>query len=107
MNPYRTSPEVAEMENRALKEQVQILERRFQELSGDYQKSLRDKVELTKKLTEIPVSHVAWEYSTVPHRGLNANDTDKLFNKYGKDGWEMVSSTDIHAFFKRQVLLKK
>jgi hypothetical protein len=48
-----------------------------------------------------------FEYLTIafnlPKDSYDFEDSDKILNSYGKDGWELVLITNDNAIFKREV----
>lgn len=83
-SPYRTGDPQAEIER--LTAEVTYLRRQLSEMSAS-----------------IVTKRSAWEHMVVHHSQFNELETTALLDKAGRDGFELVSSTDQNAFFKRRL----
>lgn len=112
-HPYRPAPDVSGAIQASLQEamrqtelKARNTERQLAEALAENTKLLRENVRLTELAGRMPVVTQLWEYFTATHEGMNCSNTSKHMNKFGAEGWELVSSTDSHAFFKRPLVTK-
>lgn len=101
-HPYRPQPDLVPV----LQERIRTTDRQLATALDENVRLTRENLRLAEIAGRAPVVTQLWEYWVEPHNGLNCDRTVGVLNKAGLDGWELVSSTDHSAFFKRRLVTK-